>query len=63
MFSAREALIPGGIYDRSRMNVNNPAALRMFYFYFFLNFIPTHYYQFLKHITISNKNFYDHTII
>jgi hypothetical protein len=30
MFSAREALIPDGIYDRSRMNVNNQAQLRMF---------------------------------
>ena len=32
MFSAREAIIPGGIYDRSRLNVTNQAALRMFKF-------------------------------
>jgi hypothetical protein len=29
MFSAREALIPGGVYDRSKMNVNAQQLGRM----------------------------------
>jgi hypothetical protein len=35
MFSAREAIIPGGIYDRSRLNVTNQTALRMSFVVFF----------------------------
>jgi hypothetical protein len=32
MFSAREAIIPGGIYDRSKLAVNSAALGRMFGF-------------------------------